>query len=567
MELEKGRPIKRRAFHQPERYDLDAHALDALARQLAPGRYMPEGYPASALAQLAVEGAERLPAHGPVLFISNHPAHPITLASCVITSDVWMTLHALRTRHGRRVRLFADLSYFKYQASDLTVNPVCKALGYFPGTINNAVSVLEQGHDVLMYPEGRDSGPGYVLKDFFYGFARIAQLADVAIVPLIMLGPHEAALRLHWYGNPTFLNLQHPLPAEHRLVVMDPIRIGDFVTDTDDTQALADFCARVQGMMRDAIESRVTDSPLVMAARHLQEEYGEIHTQSARAIRTPTQLGEGIAALVQTDADTEQSIKTRLVNPYKRKIKDIVDHGYYQGSQFRNVGLWLPATVDPVQACHDLIDFLLAGIGKNDVKVLDVACGRGASTQYLLNRFPRDHVTAFDIVGDFSALWSEDDKTAKISVMDATEMIYSDASFDVVLCIESAYLFKSRQQLLQEVRRVLKPGGYFLASDFLLARRGGRFGSAANVSDAPPVDTLGVYRTLLTALQFDDIEVLDHTSQYKDLYLNSYDDFTRNAHARGELTGLSRYFFVKLVELLRRLVHHYVLIKARKPLQ
>jgi SAM-dependent methyltransferase len=50
----------------------------------------------------------------------------------------------------------------------------------------------------------------------------------------------------------------------------------------------------------------------------------------------------------------------------------------------------------------------------------------------------------------------------------ACALPFEDASFDRVLCIEAMFHFPSRQRFFQEVTRVLRPGGVFVASDIRL---------------------------------------------------------------------------------------------------
>lgn len=102
---------------------------------------------------------------------------------------------------------------------------------------------------------------------------------------------------------------------------------------------------------------------------------------------------------------------------------------------------------------------------KTGAKVLDVAAGRGA----LL--FPAaakvgatGHVTAIDFSPDMVRETTNDIESrklhhAEIRHMDAEQMIFSDDSFDCVLCGFSLWMFAEPARVLREFYRVLRHGG------------------------------------------------------------------------------------------------------------
>lgn len=103
--------------------------------------------------------------------------------------------------------------------------------------------------------------------------------------------------------------------------------------------------------------------------------------------------------------------------------------------------------------------------------VLEVGSGRGGGSSYVA-RYHRPRRT----VGlDFSAAavaLSRRHRTAdglEFVHGDAQSMPFPDASFDVVLTIESSHCYGSVPQFLAEVHRVLRPGGVLLFADFRAA--------------------------------------------------------------------------------------------------
>ncbi len=118
---------------------------------------------------------------------------------------------------------------------------------------------------------------------------------------------------------------------------------------------------------------------------------------------------------------------------------------------------------------------------RGDERVLDVGCGRGLLLVGAAKRAPEGHATGIDV-------WSKEDMAgnseaatqrnleiegvaARCSLVSAgaQEMPFGDASFDVVvsnLCLHNIYDRATRQRALEEIARVLKPGGVALISDY-----------------------------------------------------------------------------------------------------
>ena len=113
--------------------------------------------------------------------------------------------------------------------------------------------------------------------------------------------------------------------------------------------------------------------------------------------------------------------------------------------------------------------------------VLDVGAGRGLLLIGAAKRLTTGHATGIDI-------WNAEDLSgngpealvrnveiegvgAKTTVKseDARKMDFADGSFDVVLsnlCLHNIYEKAGRRKALQEIARVLKPGGVAVLSDF-----------------------------------------------------------------------------------------------------
>jgi arsenite methyltransferase len=118
---------------------------------------------------------------------------------------------------------------------------------------------------------------------------------------------------------------------------------------------------------------------------------------------------------------------------------------------------------------------------RGDEQVLDVGCGRGLLLAGAAKRLTSGHATGIDIWSNVDLSGNAEaatlhnlqlehvaDRCSLLSV-GAQEMTFPDASFDVIvsnLCLHNIYDTPTRKQALDQIARVLKPGGIALISDY-----------------------------------------------------------------------------------------------------
>jgi MPBQ/MSBQ methyltransferase len=128
---------------------------------------------------------------------------------------------------------------------------------------------------------------------------------------------------------------------------------------------------------------------------------------------------------------------------------------------------------DFIQAKYDFIDEMMkfGGIdieADKGAKVLDVGCGFGGTSRYLADKLgPRAEVTGITLspnqVKRGTELAEERGlKNTKFMVMNALEMDFPDNSFDIVWACESGEHMPDKEAYINEMMRVLKPGGKFV---------------------------------------------------------------------------------------------------------
>lgn len=101
-----------------------------------------------------------------------------------------------------------------------------------------------------------------------------------------------------------------------------------------------------------------------------------------------------------------------------------------------------------------------------NTQVLDLCCGSGQTTRFLVNF--SHHVTGLDASPLAIARSRSNVSAAQFVEGWAERMPFSDCEFDVVHTSAALHEMKpdQRHQIIQEVYRVLKPGGVFTLVDF-----------------------------------------------------------------------------------------------------
>ena len=181
------------------------------------------------------------------------------------------------------------------------------------------------------------------------------------------------------------------------------------------------------------------------------------------------------------------------------------------------------------------VDRVLTGLSLSGRCVLDIGCGSGGITLYLVERHDAAPATGFDI--EAPVIEAATARAEQRGLSDRASFVqgavgplpFAEASFDVVFSKDALLHVPDKEALFADIFRVLKPGGVFAASDWLTSHDGEP--SAAmkayvaaeglSFSMASPER----YRRAMELAGFRDITVTDRNAWYRDV-------------ARGELERL-----------------------------
>ena len=134
----------------------------------------------------------------------------------------------------------------------------------------------------------------------------------------------------------------------------------------------------------------------------------------------------------------------RMTRMYDRALVSKDYQHYFEDSGFYNFGYWDGRAATQREASEALIDELTGRIEKKGGRILDVACGPGATTRHLMQSYAPADITAINISEAQLAAASKRAPGCTFLRMDATRLAFPDEHFDAVMCVEAAFHFNTR---------------------------------------------------------------------------------------------------------------------------
>lgn len=266
-------------------------------------------------------------------------------------------------------------------------------------------------------------------------------------------------------------------------------------------------------------------------------------------------------------ADNGRTIVDAPNNAIITRYDDLMDRSrnreFYGKSDFYNYGYWFKNTQTQEEACENLMEQLLEFIPEKRGNILDVACGMGATTRYLLKYFSASNVVGINISQKQLEISRANALGCEFMLMDAVDLAFRDAFFNNIICVEAAFHFDTRERFVQEAYRVLKPGGYLVLSDISFAQLA-RLEEKSILPEKNFVKNIEEYRSVYLRAGFHEVKIVDATRE-------CWGGVRRHAMRRGFRRLRKREIGIRFAGevilvflLLSIVVRHYLLVSARK---
>lgn len=188
------------------------------------------------------------------------------------------------------------------------------------------------------------------------------------------------------------------------------------------------------------------------------------------------------------------------------------------------------------------VDRVVAGLSLTDRQVLDIGCGSGGIALHLVEKHGAGHVTGFDV--EKPVIEAAKNRAARKGLAHRTTFVqappgvlpFRDASFDVAFSKDALLHAPDKDALFAEISRVLKPGGVFAASNWMIGHddepspemKAYVEAEGLSFSMKSPVR----YRLAMERAGFTDITITDRNPWYREV-------------ARGELAKLKGPLYAK----------------------
>jgi ubiquinone/menaquinone biosynthesis C-methylase UbiE len=127
----------------------------------------------------------------------------------------------------------------------------------------------------------------------------------------------------------------------------------------------------------------------------------------------------------------------------------------------------LSAADEPDRYPLQLYHFLAKQVEIEGKTLLEVGSGRGGGASYIARYLAPKEITGMDLADHAVAFAKQRHQSKNLHFLtgDAEHIPFEDERFDVVINVESSHAYVSVTNFFAEVKRVLRPGGYFVIAD------------------------------------------------------------------------------------------------------
>ncbi|NBX34407.1 class I SAM-dependent methyltransferase [bacterium] len=129
--------------------------------------------------------------------------------------------------------------------------------------------------------------------------------------------------------------------------------------------------------------------------------------------------------------------------------------------------LTLDAADEPNRPNIQLYEHVRGTVGLRGLRVLEVSCGHGGGASYFTRTYQPAGYVGLDLNPEAISHCQARHRSPglRFEVGDAQKLPFADASFDVVINVEASHCYPDFPGFVDEVARVLRPGGRFCHAD------------------------------------------------------------------------------------------------------
>lgn len=144
----------------------------------------------------------------------------------------------------------------------------------------------------------------------------------------------------------------------------------------------------------------------------------------------------------------------------------LMNYGY-ANLESRLHPLRLCAGDEPERYCIQLYHHVTAPVDLCDKDVVEVSCGRGGGSSYVMRYLNARSVTGIDLSGNQIEFCRRVHKVPGLRFMQgvAEDIPLPDGCSDAIINIEASCLYQDTAKFFNEVFRLLRPGGHFVYAD------------------------------------------------------------------------------------------------------
>jgi len=206
-------------------------------------------------------------------------------------------------------------------------------------------------------------------------------------------------------------------------------------------------------------------------------------------------------------------------------MKNMVVSEHYDDSYNRFLeAVWGEGYLSP--GGPEEVSRLLSGLDLEGKQVLDIGCGSGGITVSLVTDYQAAHVVGIDV--EEAGCRSTRDRAQRAGIADRVSIQQvvpgpiplADESFGIVFSKDSIVHIPDKYSLTQDVHRLLLPGGWFVASDWLIGHDGEPSAEMKHYIQLEDLDLNMAsperYRQALEQSGFVDIELINRNHWYRE---------------------------------------------------